>query len=225
VGPIEIAIRDFCNTQLNVYHADKDRIIRDTRAAERVAQDHVGRWFFELFQNSDDAFAEEVFVLIASDAIYVADTGKGLVPTAVKAICGTDFTDKTTGTIGRKGVGFKAVYEISENPQVFALGGEGIEFSQERTREWLIENRFEESPVPYQWIPFFISRDEAERDDTILRELSRYQTVVKLPLTWLDGLEKAKQRLEWPTHALLAFRYVRKLEIDPQIAGPSTLPC
>lgn len=97
--------------------------------AERATKDHVGRWLFELLQNSDDSKASEVLIIIDKDTIYVADNGHGLKPIAVRAICGTDFSDKTTGTIGRKGVGFKSVYEVSQNPQVLTVDGEGIEFS------------------------------------------------------------------------------------------------
>jgi hypothetical protein len=56
-GLIEKAIEEFKNRRLGVYKADPEQIVRDTRVAERATKDHVGRWLFELLQNSDDAEA------------------------------------------------------------------------------------------------------------------------------------------------------------------------
>ena len=111
MGEIRRAIEEFIQKRLAVYRADPQQIARDTRAAARAAKDHTGRWLFELLQNCDDAEASEVRVLIEDDTVYVADNGHGLQPEAVSAICGTDFSDKTSGKIGRKGLGFKSVYK------------------------------------------------------------------------------------------------------------------
>lgn len=43
MGPIEKAIEEFRKKRRDVYKADQDQIIRDSRAAERAAKDHVGR--------------------------------------------------------------------------------------------------------------------------------------------------------------------------------------
>ncbi len=147
-GLIERAIEEFRNKTLKVYKADPERIVRDARAADRAAKDHTGRWLFELLQKSDDARATEVLVLVKDDTVYVADNGCGLKPEAVSAICGTDFSDKTTGTIGRKGVGFESVYEVSRNRQVLTVDGEGIEFSPDRAKTWLQQNNVNARPGP-----------------------------------------------------------------------------
>jgi len=130
-------IEEFKSERLAVYRAQASQIVRDTRGAERAAHDHVGRWLFELLQNSDDATASEVRILLNNNTVYVADNGYGFKPEAVSAICGTDFSDKTSGMIGHKGVGFKSVYDISSNPQVLTVNGEGVNFSPKMTKEWL----------------------------------------------------------------------------------------
>lgn len=211
------AIEEFRDKRLGVYKADNDQIVRDTRVAERATKDHVGRWLFELLQNSDDAGASncntsKVRILIVDDTIYVADNGNGLKPEAVSAICGTDFSDKTIGTIGRKGVGFKSVYEISTNPQVLTVNGDGIEFNSDRAGEWLRQHGFGDEHVPYQWIPFFISWDEARWQDPVLDAFTDYKTVVRLPGVSQDRMSNVERLLkEWPPHALFAFRHVRKI--------------
>lgn len=211
-GLIERAIEEFRNRTLNVYKADPERIVRDARAADRAAKDHTGRWLFELLQNSDDAGATEVLVLVKDDTIYVADNGYGLKPEAVSAICGTDFSDKTIGTIGRKGVGFKSVYEVSRNAQVLTVDGGGIEFSPDRAKTWLQQNNLDNGHVPYQWIPFFIPWDDVQRQDPQLGALTAYKTVVRLPGIAPEKKQKVEQLLrEWPPHALFAFRNLRQI--------------
>jgi hypothetical protein len=194
-GPIKQVIQEFRNKTLHVYRADPDRIVRDARAAERAAKYHVGRWLFELLQNSDDAGASEVRVLIQDDTIYVADNGRGLKPEAVSAICGTDFSDKAGGTIGRKGVGFKSVYEVSRNPQVLTVDGEGIEFNLERAKAWLQQNSLDDGHVPYQWIPFLITWDRVQGEDPQLASLKTYKTVVRLRRVSPEKKQKAEQLL------------------------------
>ena len=213
MGDIEKAIEEFKRKQLGVYKADSQRIVRDTRSAERAAKDHTGRWLFELLQNSEDAQAPEVKIILTDDTVYVADNGKGFKPGAVSSICGTDFSDKISGTIGRKGVGFKSVYEVSSHPQLLTVGGEGVEFSPERASEWLRQNGFKDGHVPYQWIPFPIPWDEAKWHDPALGELEDYKTVVRLSRLSDEKRQVVEQLLkDWPLHALFPFRYVRTLK-------------
>lgn len=130
----------------------------------------------------------------------------------MSAICGTDFSDKTTGTIGRKGVGFKSVYEVSSNPQVLTVNGEGIEFNPDRAGEWLRQHGFGDEHVPYQWIPFFVSWDEAIRQDPVLDSFADYKTVVRLTGVSPERMSSIERLLkEWPPHALFAFRHVRRI--------------
>ncbi len=216
------AIEEFWKKRLDVYRADSTEIVRNARAAKRAAKDHVGRWLWELLQNSDDAEAKVVRIRQGKGAIYVADDGKGLKPSAVEAISGTDFSDKSTAAIGRKGIGFKAVYTVSHNPQVFSLNSEGLEFSRAKAEQWLRANGFSsDQGTPYQWLPFFLPRDEVEREDGILRELHNFSTVVKLPSSrtsvTLNVLE------HFPAYGLLPFRHVRKLHIQCEHGESSSI--
>jgi len=212
-GPIEEAVQEFRKKTLLVYRADPGRLVRDARSAERAAKDHVGRWLFELLQNSDDAKASEVLMLIRSNTLYVADNGEGLKPEAVSAICGTDFSDKAVGTIGRKGVGFKSVYEVTRHPQLITVNGEGIEFNPNRAKAWLQKHKLEDGYVPYQWIPFYLTWDEVQRQDPQISIFKTYKTVVRFCDIAPGEKHRVQQLLEeWPPHSLFAFRYLRRIK-------------
>jgi hypothetical protein len=213
------AVQDFINTTIEVYRVDPQRMARDARSAERAAKDHVGRWFYELLQNSDDAGASEVLVIIEGDTIYVLDNyvldnGRGLKPGAIPAICGTDYSDKAGGTIGRKGIGFKSVYDVSHSPQILTVNGEGVFFDPENAKELLQRKGLntDTDDVPYQWIPFHITWDQALKEDPTLARFTAYRTIVRLPGVFHDKKEKAEQLVrEWPPHALFAFRHLRRI--------------
>lgn len=163
----------------------------------------------------------KVRILVNDNAVYVADNGCGLKPEAVDAICRTHSSNKTSGTIGRKGVGFKSVYAVSSNPQALTVNGEGIEFSRDKAKEWLKTNGFDDRYMPYQWIPFPVSWDQARQEDPTLdtlKELKEYKTVIRLPVVSPEEMSKVGQLLrEWPPHALFAFRHVRRIVAPPDL--------
>ncbi len=209
------AAEEFRRCLASVYRGDQSRIERDVNAAAETIGDHVGRWPLELLQNADDARASEVRIRLTDQAVYFADNGVGLTPEAVKSLSGTHSSPKKEGTIGRKGLGFKAVYGVSERPRVWS-GAEGILFCRERARQWMLEHSLPvDLGVPDVWIPFAISRAEAEQDDSVLAEFRAYQTVVVLPLRpGKDVSAKALEKLlGLPAHLLLTFRHIQSVEV------------
>ncbi|MFZ5448935.1 MAG: sacsin N-terminal ATP-binding-like domain-containing protein [Thermodesulfobacteriota bacterium] len=179
---IREAIEDLLAKREKVYRADPDRLLQDARGAQRAARDYRGRWLWELLQNCEDARASVVRLVAKNDAIYLADKGGGFLPSAMTNISGLDLSDKPEGTIGRKGVGFKAVFEVTDNPQIFSKNQEGLEFNPAKARYWLSQKKLETEEVPYQWLPFFLDREEAASQDTVLSDLKWFTTVIKLNL-------------------------------------------
>ena len=64
--PIQQAVEEFREKRLRDYRNDPDRMTRDANSASETAKDHVGRWLYELIQNSDDAGATELLVPICN---------------------------------------------------------------------------------------------------------------------------------------------------------------
>ena len=213
MSPLQQAIDEFRQERLKVYRIAPDQITRDANSASETARDHVGRWIYELIQNSDDAEASELLVRVTGEAIYVADNGKGLAPDTVKSLSGTHLSVKPAGAIGRKGLGFKSVYAITRNPQIFSEG-DGLVFCPERAVAWLREQGIATSKVPYQWLPFWVSRREDEQHDEVLASLREIRTVVKLPLANSSVATEVVESL-WvlPAYVLLTFRHLHHLEV------------
>ncbi|MBM4285875.1 MAG: hypothetical protein FJ128_11610 [Deltaproteobacteria bacterium] len=215
-GSLKEAIETLLAKREQVYNADSDRLVQDARGARRAARDYRGRWLLELLQNCDDAHARLVRLVARNGAIYVADQGEGFVPSAVAAISGTDLSDKPEGTIGRKGVGFKAVFEITAHPQIYSQNNEGLEFDEQKALEWLLEKGLPAyAEIPFQWLPFSLERQQAAEQDQVLSQLSGFTTVIKLPLApqvRAEG-ELAKVWSELRPENFLPFSHVRNLQL------------
>jgi hypothetical protein len=212
------AIDDFRRRRLDVYRSDPDQVQRDVNVVAETVKDHIGRWPLELIQNCDDAESHMILIRFAADAIYVADRGTGVPATKIKSLSGTHFSDKPAGAIGRKGLGFKAVYEITTQPRVYTGEDDGLTYCQATAREELANELgiVNASRVPYEWLPFWVSRRDAAKSDPVLAELSDWNTVIHLPI------DKKAVRLSdafsllgsLPSHVLLTFRHVQRLEVS-----------
>jgi hypothetical protein len=210
---IQQAIENFRASRLAVYAADEDEIIRNANSAAETAQDHVGRWLYELIQNSDDARADKILVKVTGNAVYVADNGNGLTPETIKSLSGTHLSVKPAGCIGRKGLGFKSVYTISQSPHIFS-GDDGLVFCPKKALEWIRENKLAESKIPHQWLPFWVYRSAVAASDPVLAGIEM-GTVIKLPNVGSENVRQAVESLtDLPAYALLSFPHIKELRVD-----------
>lgn len=119
------------NENLNVYRASQQRLREDVGQESQIAQDYRGRLIYELLQNADDAMASgatataSIAFLLDDSALWVANSGRPLDEADVRGLCGISASSKTqTGkrraSIGHKGMGFKAVLEIADAPEVYS---------------------------------------------------------------------------------------------------------
>lgn len=208
MSTIKDAVTRVSEDIFHLYRDYKDRIIRDTCSAEEAIKSHIGRWLFELIQNSDDAGATNINIKIDDIAVYIGDNGSGLTGEAVESLCGTHLSNKTTGMIGRKGVGFKSVYYISDNPIILRANEGGVEFNKEKAKRWMNDNGLNSDYVPYQWIPFYISYDEAVQKYKTLEEFKEYTTIVILPYKQNNRDNILKTINEFPSYTLFPLRNI-----------------
>jgi hypothetical protein len=117
---------------LGVYRASPSRLQEDVSQEAQVASDYRGRLVYELLQNADDAMADasttsdRVSFLITDDALWIANTGRALTEHDVQGLCGLGASSKVDpagnrrASIGHKGLGFKSVLEITDEPAVYS---------------------------------------------------------------------------------------------------------
>ena len=106
------------------------------RALEKLAKDlyaNEGHFFNELIQNADDnkyqpGTAPTLSLLVSDDSITLLNNEMGFTERDVRAVCtlGTS-TKLATASIGRKGIGFKSVFMVTDTPHVLS-GGYSFKF-------------------------------------------------------------------------------------------------
>jgi hypothetical protein len=110
---------------------DKSKVLQN--AAELVSEinSRKPRFIFELIQNAEDnSYPDKaeprIRFIIDSDEITVHNNETGFGTENVRALCGvggsTKKREKSRGYIGEKGIGFKSVFMVSNNPQIFSNG-------------------------------------------------------------------------------------------------------
>lgn len=162
------------------------------RAQELVRQQYTGRYPFELLQNANDASADKESIghkatfILTHEALLVADMGAGFGPSQIRAICGLGRSTKDPRkTIGYKGLGFKSVGEITDDPQIFS-GGAGFRFDVLAVREQvaaLVGGIDPDQRLPVYAFPISMSLNDVGKDGDRIQSLlsSGYRTVFRLP--------------------------------------------
>ena len=161
----------------------------------------------ELLQNADDnEYSEhtipEVTFSLDHDRVTVSNNENGFLPEHVEAICDVGKSSKRgkAGFIGEKGIGFKSVFSVSDQPEVHSAGYHfrfGLPNEDDRLGY----------VVPH-WID---SPGDSEAGTRIVLPLR----ADKPPQMALFGDIKAE--------VLLFLRRVRKISLDDQMAGTRRL--
>jgi hypothetical protein len=161
-------------------------------AQELIRQQYSGRYPFELLQNANDAAVDRgvrgrASFLLTETALIVADDGSGFEDRHVAAICSLGRSSKGPGTaVGHKGLGFKSVGEITDQPQIFSEQT-SFEFDGARLRREvaaIMGDLPTGQRLPIYAFPFPVTAADLEHDADEVRRLREegFSTVIRLPL-------------------------------------------
>lgn len=191
------------NIKTRQLKSDKEFILDSlTGAIDRLqkAFPRYGSFLMEFVQNADDAESESLIIEFAKDAIVVSNNGAPFSEEDVKSICKVGRSSKTPKDyIGYLGVGFKAVFLISECPQIYS---DGYHFKFDKSAWGSPEH------TPWQIIPLWV--DDPNVDS------SEDKTTFVLPLKNLNLLERLGEEVkseQLNNRILLFLRNINKIEM------------
>jgi len=189
------------DSTLNSYKERPDNIRENAGQEAAIVQGgYREKQVQELIQNAVDAVRGShgrIHVLLTSSHLYVANEGKPFTRSGLRTLLHSNMSDKRDQQIGRFGLGFKSVLQISHCPQIFsALGAVG--FDRDRSRAELVEIQPGLDEYPVLRLPYLLDREhEVARDPHLAELLSWATTVVRLPLL---------ERPDWLIKAVREFR-------------------
>lgn len=170
----------------------------------------------ELVQNAVDASSDgggRIEVVLTDSALYVANDGAPMTQRGIKSLLQAHISDKRDQQIGRFGIGFKSVLELSERPQIFTEGG-GFGFDANRSRAELMSIAPGLDSYPNLRLPILMeSAAESATDDILARLLQWAATVVRLPFRPMKAELARKQLTDFPYRFLLFSPHVQQLTL------------
>lgn len=137
------------------------RGLRAIAEAEKYLQQaYQGRYFFELIQNVRDANKEkdqdgEIFIELNDNILSIANTGAEFSTKGIEGITTIgESTKQSQDYIGFKGIGFKSIQEVTEEPKIITRYG-SVYFDRKLTLEKYDDEKLKEEQVPLFYFPHF----------------------------------------------------------------------
>lgn len=210
---------------LNAYKARPDLVREHSNIEQAITQSGYGRkQLNELIQNAADAVDlpnGRIRIVLTEHALYCANEGSPFTEAGYRTLMLSHSSEKRDDQIGRFGLGFKSVIQISDAPQIFSTSG-SVRWDRGRSNELLEPLYPGLTSYPVLRIATPVDPVDAAGSDPILGELMSWATtVVKLPLVqqpaWLG-----KEMHDFPHEFLLFSQNVGSLEFENRIDGTFT---
>jgi len=180
-------------------------------ATQLFTTQYIGRFLIELVQNGHDAHKRgnttgEVAIYLCPDesnygCLYVANKGEPFTESDVVSVCNIALSSKEPGeAIGNKGLGFRSVLSVSNNPEIYSKGRSGrqhrfdgfcFRFADRKDLDSLIPDKKQralaETDLPPLLVPISIAYPHraGTKKGKVLTTLAKqgFSSVVRLPLS------------------------------------------
>ena len=213
-------IRAESKATLQAYHNQPNLITEHANTEDAFARGgYADRQLLELVQNSTDALASagggRIRIKLTPSYLYCADNGVPINQDGVRALMFSRISPKRgTTQIGRYGLGFKSVLNVTDRPVFFSRSG-SFKFDREQARRDIRSQVPEARSCPTLRLAYPIDPIEAFRKDHTLKVHSAWaNNIVRLPLKRGAYQRIAEQIREFPSEFLLFAEHIRVLTVD-----------
>ena len=209
---------------LNAYRAKPDLVREHANIEAAISQGGYGRkQLNELIQNAADAITTpggRIRVVLTKDSLYCANEGDPFTEAGFRTLMLSHSSEKRDDQIGRFGLGFKSVIQVTDSPKILSRDG-SIAWSQRHSTEILSGLCPELDSYPILRLATTLDPStEAAQDSTLSDLMDWATTVVKLPLRgnvgWLSDELK-----NFPHEFLLFSPNIGSLEFEDKVRGES----
>jgi superfamily II DNA or RNA helicase len=224
-SPLSQFVAAETQSALNAYRARPQLIREHSNIEAAISQSGYGRkQLNELIQTAADAIKEpggRIKVVLTPEALYCANEGQPFTEAGFRTLMLSHSSEKRDDEIGRFGLGFKSVIQVTSEPTIFSRSG-SVTWSQNQSRGLLKDLYPELNTYPILRLAMPVDPDKAAAKDSVLNELFPWaSTVVKLPLkgsvSWLSDEMKV-----FPGEFLLFSDKIGSLDFEDRVEGTST---
>lgn len=203
-SPVAAEVREQSRQAVNSFKAQPG-LLNEQYGIERsvVESGYRRAQLNELVQNAADAMLGlegRLQMVLTGDTLYCANEGQPFKSSGVTSILMAHRSSKRGKEIGRYGLGFKSVLEISDRPEIISRSG-SFRWSEEITQRALataeVTHSAEHLPI-LRVAEVFDPESEAKADIVLAEMMEWADTIVRLPL--LDDVS------DQVTHSMAAFR-------------------
>lgn len=195
---------------------EHDNIERST-----VESGYGRKQLHELAQNAADAMdgiSGRISLILTSDALYCANEGAPIAKSGLESLFMSHSSQKRDDKIGRFGLGFKSVLQLSDKPEIISRTV-SVRWDRAKARELLSAVISEKGHYPVLRLAETFDPVVAAQQDPVLEELMEWAaTIVRLPLKdsveWLDD-----EFLQFPPEFMLFSEQIETLELDNRRTG------
>ena len=215
-----------CSAQsLAAYGEDPTLVAEHANIERSIAQGGYGRrQLYELVQNGADALrgwgsGGAIKILLTSDALYCANEGRPVDENGVLALLHSHLSEKRGLEIGRFGLGFKSVLEVTDRPQIYSRSvsfGFDREFAARQIHR--IVPTAERTPclrVAEVLDPVL----EAKADPELAALMEWAATVIRMPRHPSRGKWLSDDMRDFPAEFLLFSPHVREVVLEDRTSG------
>ncbi len=206
-------------TCLESYSIDP-RLIEEHANIELAASEggYGQRQLYELIQNGADALISQsggrVQVVLTDDALYCANEGEPIDSDGVDALLYSHVSRKRGPEIGRFGLGFKSVIEITQTPRFFSRSG-SFGWDARKSAERIKSVVPGANLTPRLRIAHPMNPELERQTDPVLDELMNWaSTVIKLPCDPREATWLSSDIEEFPREFLLFSKHVGQLGLE-----------
>ena len=116
-------IKKNINAVINNYKSAALAIVSDYRTEEQIRQDYRGRQIYEILQNADDCYSDEIKEInvkfeIKDDLFIIQNNGIPFSARGLASLMYPGASSKYKGTIGCKGLGFRSILNWTDNIRI-----------------------------------------------------------------------------------------------------------
>ena len=162
-----------------------------SEAEKYLQQAYEGRYFFELIQNVRDANKElnqdgEIYIQLDNNLLSISNTGAEFSPKGIEGITTIgQSTKQSQDYIGFKGIGFKSIQEITEEPKIITKYGT-VYFDRKITLVKYDDKSLKVENIPLFYFPHYdstkLTDDEIEKGIVTKIELPLKPNITKQKL-------------------------------------------